>query len=83
MTDAFSSSDDYFRAQTRSFPYISPWLEAELEETAASMGENPFANGLERNRATMAIFCDMGHRLGLTEKRVTVDDYFAEFIRSP
>ena len=82
ITAAFSQCETYFRDQTRSFPYVSPWLEAELEETRAAMGDDPYGHGLERNRATMAIFCDMGHRLGLTEKRVSVDDYFAEFIAS-
>jgi 4,5-dihydroxyphthalate decarboxylase len=82
VTQAFSRCEDYFRAECRSFPYVSPWLEAELEETIAAMGDDPYAHGMERNRATMKIFCDMGHRLGLTEKHVTVDDYFAEFIES-
>ncbi len=82
VTEAFSRCEDYFSAESRSFPYVSPWLEAEQEDTIAAMGDDPYAHGLERNRATMAIFCDMGHRLGLTEKRVTVDDYFAEFIAS-
>lgn len=82
LTTAFVHCENYYRAQTRSFPYASPWLEAELEETAAAMGDDFDAHGLERNRATMKIFCDMGHRLGLTEKHVTVDDYFAEFMSS-
>jgi 4,5-dihydroxyphthalate decarboxylase len=82
LTTAFERCQDYYRDQTRSFPYASPWLEAELEETAAAMGDDPYAHGLERNRATLKIFCDMGHRLGLTEKHVTVDDYFADYMAS-
>lgn len=82
VTDAFVRCEDYYRAQTRSFPYASPWLEAELEETAAAMGDDPYAYGLERNRATVKIFCDMGYRLGLTDTLVTVDDFFAECIAS-
>ena len=82
VTDAFIRCEGYFREQTRSFPYVSPWLEADLEETAAVMGDDPYAHGFERNRATMQIFCDLGNRLGLTQKHVTVEDYFAEFLAS-
>lgn len=82
ITAVFEHCYAYHQAQTRSFPYASPWLEAELGETAAAMGDDPYSHGLERNRATLKIFCDMGHRLGLTEKHVTVDDYFGEYIAS-
>lgn len=82
ITAVFEQCYAYHQAQTRSFPYASPWLEAELEDTAAAMGDDPYTHGLERNRATLKIFCDMGHRLGLTEKHVTVDDYFGEYIAS-
>lgn len=46
------------------------------------MGDDPYSHGLEHNRATLKIFCDMGHRMELTEKHVTVDDYFGEYIAS-
>ena len=34
LTDAFIRSNDQFAAAQRNFPYASPWLDAELEETA-------------------------------------------------
>lgn len=68
-TAAFVECEDYYRAQTRSFPYALPWLEAELEETVAAMGEEFDAHGLERNRATMKFFADMG--IGSSSPRST------------
>ncbi len=82
ITDAFIGCEDYFQAQTRSFPYVSPWLEADLEDSDRVIGDDAYAHGYERNRATMQVFCDTGHRFGLTPHRVTVEDYFAEFLAS-
>jgi 4,5-dihydroxyphthalate decarboxylase len=38
LTDAFIRCNDQFAAAQRSFPYVSPWLDIELEETEALMG---------------------------------------------
>ena len=39
----------------RSFPYASPWLDAELEETEALMGADFHPYGFEKNRATIDV----------------------------
>jgi 4,5-dihydroxyphthalate decarboxylase len=82
ITDAFIACENEFRASVRSFPYVSPWLDIELDETEAALGSNPYAHGLAENRAMMELFADQAYRAGLTDHRVAVDDYFAEFLAS-
>lgn len=82
VTDAFIRCEDEFRASVRSFPYVSPWLDQELEATEAAMGDDPYAHGLEPNRAMMEQFCEQAHKIGLTRRRIGVDEYFAEFLDS-
>ena len=82
LTDAFIACNDSFTAAQRSFPYATPWLEAELESTAAVMGADFHPYGLERNRAQIDLFAGEAFRLGLTSRRVTVEEYFADFLAS-
>jgi 4,5-dihydroxyphthalate decarboxylase len=78
LTAAFSAANDEFSAAQRGFPYATPWLEAELEETAAVMGEDFHPYGIEKNRAALEIFCRQGFEAGLTQRLISVDEYFAE-----
>jgi 4,5-dihydroxyphthalate decarboxylase len=80
LTDAFVRNNEVFAATQRSFPYATPWQEAELD--AAALPPDAHADGLERNRATMEIFCEQAFRAGLTKRLVSVDDYFAEYLES-
>jgi 4,5-dihydroxyphthalate decarboxylase len=80
LTDAFIRSNAIFAAAQRNFPYVSPWLDCELEETEALMGAEFHQDGYERNRATVEIFCRQAFDLGITKRRVTAEDYFAEFL---
>jgi 4,5-dihydroxyphthalate decarboxylase len=82
LTDAFIAANDAFTAAERSFPYATPWLEAELEATAAVMGEDFHPYGLERNRSQIEIFAGEAFGLGLTSRRVTVEEFFADFLAS-
>jgi 4,5-dihydroxyphthalate decarboxylase len=82
LTDAFITANDTFTAAQRSFPYATPWLEAELEDTAAAMGEDFHPYGLERTRSQIDMFAEEAFRLGLTSRRVTVEEYFADFLAS-
>jgi 4,5-dihydroxyphthalate decarboxylase len=82
ITDAFARCGDLFNRATREFPYVSPWLDIELEETVAFMGEDFHPVGLERNRPAMEIFCEQAHLAGITARRIAVDEYFAEFLES-
>jgi 4,5-dihydroxyphthalate decarboxylase len=81
LTEAFSAANDCFTAAQQGFPYATPWLEAELEATAAVMGEDFHPYGLERNRAQIEMFAGEAFRLSLTSRRVTCDEYFADYLQ--
>jgi 4,5-dihydroxyphthalate decarboxylase len=81
LTDAFIAANDCFTAAQIGFPYATPWLEAELEDTVAVMGEDFHPYGLERNRAQIEMFAGEAFRLGLTSRRVTTDEYFADYLQ--
>jgi hypothetical protein len=72
-----------FGKAQRSFPYVSPWLDAELEETEALMGADFHAEGFEKNRATIEVFSEQARALGIIDRRVTAEEYFAEYLESP
>jgi 4,5-dihydroxyphthalate decarboxylase len=81
LTEAFEAANEWFTAAQTSFPYATPWLEAELEETAAVMGEDFHAYGFERNRAQIDMFAGEAFRLGLTSRRITTEEYFADYLK--
>jgi 4,5-dihydroxyphthalate decarboxylase len=80
LTDAFIRANDLFAQAQRNFPYVSPWLEAELAETEAVMGADFHPYGYDQNRAVIDIFCRQAHESGLTGRLVTAEEYFAEFL---
>jgi len=82
LTEAFIRSDAMFWQAQRNFPYVSPWLEAELEQTEALMGADFHADGFEKNRAQVDAFCHQAHELGITSRLVTAEEYFADFLAS-
>ena len=82
LTEAFTACNDTFTAAQKSFPYATPWLEAELEDTAGVLGDDFHQYGMERNRAQIDMFAAEAFRLGLTARRVTVEEYFADFLMS-
>ena len=82
LVEIFEQCERTFTASQRLFPYCTPWHIAEVEETELLMGPDYHAHGLEKNRATVDAFCQSAFDDGLTERRVTVDEYFAEFLRS-
>jgi 4,5-dihydroxyphthalate decarboxylase len=82
LTEAFIEANDSFTAAQRSFPYVTPWLEAELENTAAVMGDDFHPYGLDRNRTQIEMFVGEAFQLGLTRRRIAVEEYFADYLAS-
>lgn len=83
LTEAFIQCGRAAAASYRGFPYASPWMEADLEDAAALMGDDFYEDGLgEKNRREIEIFNQTGHHAGLTERLVSVDEYFREYLTS-
>ena len=81
LTDAFIAANDCFTAAQKGFPYATPWLEAELEETEAVMGADFHPFGFERNRTQIEMFAGEAFKLGLTSRLITPEEYFADFLQ--
>jgi len=82
LTDAFIRCNDIFAEAQRSFPYVSPWLDAELEETEALMGADFHSYGFEKNRATIETFNEQAYVAGIVGRRISAEEYFADFLES-
>ena len=82
LTDAYIACENQFTASMRGFPYSTPWQEAELAETDALMGQNFHPYGYENNRKQIELFCNQAHDVGLTQRRVTPEEYFEEYLAS-
>jgi 4,5-dihydroxyphthalate decarboxylase len=80
LTDAFTACTEVFGKAQRSFPYASPWQDADLEETEALMGAGFHADGFERNRATIEVFAEQAHVAGIVGRRISAEEYFAEYL---
>lgn len=82
LTDAFVRCNDMFAAAQRQFPYVSPWLDIELEETEAVMGADFHPYGFDKNRAAIDVFCRQAFELGIVGRLIAADEYFAEYLES-
>jgi 4,5-dihydroxyphthalate decarboxylase len=65
-------------ADTAVLPYVLPWLVAEMEETRALMGDDPFPYGVARNRKTVETLAGYSFRQSLAPRRLTVEELFCE-----
>jgi 4,5-dihydroxyphthalate decarboxylase len=82
LVDAFNASETAFEAAQRQYPYNSPWLIEDVEDAARLMGVDYHAHGLEKNRRAVDLFCQGAFDDGLTKRRVTVDELFADFLKT-
>jgi 4,5-dihydroxyphthalate decarboxylase len=80
LVAAFDACDRAFRDDQRLYPYNSPWLMADIEAAEQLMGADYHAHGLEKNRHAVDAFCQGAFDDGLTKRRITVDEFFAEFV---
>jgi 4,5-dihydroxyphthalate decarboxylase len=65
-------------ADTAVLPYVLPWLVAEVEETRALMGDDPFPYGVAKNRKTVETLAGYSFRQGLAPRRLAVEELFCE-----
>jgi 4,5-dihydroxyphthalate decarboxylase len=65
-------------ADTAVLPYVLPWLVAEVEETRALMGDDPFPYGVSRNRKTVETLASYAFRQGLAPRRLPLEELFCE-----
>jgi 4,5-dihydroxyphthalate decarboxylase len=82
LTDAFTRATDMFAKAQRGFPYVSPWFDLELEETEALMGADFHADGFEKNREAIEMFNEQARAAGISRRRITAEEYFAEYLES-
>lgn len=81
LVETFDQCEARFQEGQHLFPYSTPWQIAEVEETDLSMGPSFHAHGLAKNRHEVDVFCQSGFDDGLTQRRVSVEEYFAEFLK--
>jgi 4,5-dihydroxyphthalate decarboxylase len=65
-------------ADTAALPYVLPWLVAEVEETRALMGDDPFPYGVAKNRKTVETLAGYSFRQGLAPRRLAAEELFCE-----
>jgi 4,5-dihydroxyphthalate decarboxylase len=80
LVAACNESDAAFQAAQRLYPYTSPWLIDDIEQAERIMGTDYHAHGLEKNRHAVDVFCQGAFDDGLTKRRLTVEDFFREFL---
>jgi 4,5-dihydroxyphthalate decarboxylase len=82
LVETFNAADAQFEAAQRQYPYNSPWLIADVEDTARLMGRDYHAHGFDKNRHAVDVFCQGAFDDGLTKRRVTPNEFFAEFLET-
>jgi 4,5-dihydroxyphthalate decarboxylase len=82
LVEAFNIAEARFEAAQRQYPYNSPWLIGDVEDAARLMGADYHTHGIEKNRRVVDVFCQAAFDDGLTKRRVTVDEWFSEFLKT-
>lgn len=82
LVDACNECESAFHAAQKLYPYNSPWLIRDIEDAEMAMGADYHAHGLAKNRHAMDVFCQGAYDDGLTKRRLSVDDFFSEFLAS-
>lgn len=80
LVDAFARADEIFNAIQRLYPYNSPWLIDDVEQTDRHIGAKGYAPGMEANRHALEQFCEGAFLDGMTRRKVTVNEMFAEYL---
>jgi 4,5-dihydroxyphthalate decarboxylase len=80
LIDLFNQCEEYFAASQRQYPYNTPWQIEDVERTELLMGQDFHIHGLEKSYRAIDEFCKCAYEDKLTNKRLTVEDYFSEFL---
>lgn len=81
LLEVFEECEAKFQEAQHLFPYATPWQIADVEEADLTLGRGFHAHGLESNRHALDVFCASAFTDGLTKRRVTAEDYFADFLK--
>jgi 4,5-dihydroxyphthalate decarboxylase len=82
LLETFDECETKFQEGLHLFPYSTPWEVAEVEQTDVLMGPDFHSHGLDKSHHEVDVFCQGGFDDGMTERRVTVEEYFSEFLKS-
>ncbi|MDC0138705.1 ABC transporter substrate-binding protein, partial [Planktomarina temperata] len=63
--------------ETAALKGMLPWFNAHVEEAFDLMGDDFWAYGVEKNRATLDVFLRYHHEQGLSPRKLEVDEMFA------
>jgi 4,5-dihydroxyphthalate decarboxylase len=80
LLEVFQECEAAFTRAQRLYPYDSPWMIKEVEDTELLMGPDYHAHGIARNHAVVDAFCEGAFEDGLTSRRITVEEYFEDFL---
>jgi len=80
LVELFDECGTRFQDAQRMFPYATPWQIADVEQAELLLGREYHGHGLERNRRALDVFCEQAFKDGLTKRRVSVEEYFADFL---
>jgi len=69
--------------QTGALRYMLPWMNREIEEATALMGEDYWPYGFEENKKLLKTFLDYSYSQGLLERKVEPKELFAEETLEP
>ena len=79
LLETFQECEGTFMAAQALFPYATPWMMEDLEDTLRFLGSDYHLHGLERNRHAMETFLQSAYDDRMTDRLVTVEEYFREF----
>jgi 4,5-dihydroxyphthalate decarboxylase len=79
LVAAFDESKRRWREDRRKFADTTPWILAELEETALTLGEDWQHSGVAANRKMIAAFCEEQLAQGLVSQALDPNSAFADY----
>lgn len=66
----------------RAHQYMLPWLARDLDEISETFGQDPWPYGVAENRATLEAAARYLVDDGITDRTISPDELFAEFLRA-